>query len=212
MEMMAAQLVGKLILVDGCPRAEVSDGSSILLFWRYNYTIDRSVDPAQIRDDTGKVVAHIGDYVEMGGGNAPDSTEKKLRNGCAGPIWVAGEGPRVLNPSFPEEIGVGGFSMTDVLKGKLVLVNGCLRLQTSDNKSFLLLWLSGQYHREQNPSEVHDIRGIRAQVGDKIKAKGGEVTSALKSAPGDITKPLLAQPLPKACATGPYWVVNYIEK
>ena len=209
---MLAQLVGKLILVDGCPRVEVSDGSSVLLFWRYNYSIDRSVDPAQIRDDTGKVVARIGDYVEMGGGELPDSTGKKLSNGCAGPIGIVGEGPRVLDPSFPEEIGAGGFSMTDVLKGKLMLVNGCLRLQTSDNQSFLLLWFSGLYHREENPSDVYDSYGIQAQVGDTVKVTGGEVTSALKSAPGDITKPLLAQPLPKACATGPYWVVNYIER
>ncbi len=91
-----AELLGKLILVDGCPRAEVSDGSTILLFWPYNYSINRNATPAQIRDDTGQVVAHIGDYVEMAGGNemerdnTPSATDKaQPSNGCAGPACVA---------------------------------------------------------------------------------------------------------------------------
>jgi len=210
---MLALLLGKLILVDGCPRMEGSGGSSVLLFWPYNYSINRNANPAEIRDDTGKVVAHIGDYVEMGGGELPDSTEKKLPNGCSGPIAIVGEGPMVLDAYFPLEAGAGGFSsMTDWLEGTLVVDNGCLRVQTNENKRFLLIWPLDPYHWDKNTSQVKDIYDrVLAQVGEKIRVQGGEAPY-LQSPPGDITKPMVAKPLPKECADGPYWNVVTVGK
>ncbi|MGC1376268.1 MAG: hypothetical protein WA821_08600 [Anaerolineales bacterium] len=208
---MMAGLWGKLILVDGCPRAEGSDGSSVLLLWPYNYTIDRNTHPEQIRDSTGQVVARIGDYIAMAGGNPP--SEEKATNGCAGPTWIVGEPIEMLDAYFPWEAGAGGFSsMTDWLEGTLVVVNGCLRVQTNENKSFLLIWPPGPYHWDKNSSQIYDTQGdIQAQVGKRIRVKGGEAPY-LQSPPGDITKPMVAQPLPKECAVGPYWNVIYIEK
>ena len=211
---MMAQLIGKLILVNGCPRMEATDGSSILLIWPYNYSIDRNTQPAQIRDDTGQIVAKIGDYVEMGGGETPiASNDSRLPKGCAGPVWIVGNGPKVLDAYFPSEAGVGGFSsMTDALEGKLVLDNGCLRLQTDANKRFLLIWPTGHYHRDANSLQVYDLwENVLARVGEKIRVIGGEAPS-LQSPPGDIRKPMVVQPLPKECSAGPYWNVEYIDK
>jgi len=211
---MMAGLWGKLILVDGCPRAEGSGGSSALLFWPYNYTIDRNAHPEQIRDSTGRVVAHIGDYVAMPGGEPPSPMkEQDSLNGCAGPFWIVGEPISVLDAYFPLEAGAGGFSsMTDWLEGMLVVDNGCLRVQTKENKRFLLIWPLGPYHWDKNTSQVNDVYDrVQARVGKKIRVQGGEAPY-LQSPPGDITKPMVVQPLPKECADGPYWNVITIEK
>ncbi len=206
---MLALLVGKLILVDGCPHAQVIDGSSILLFWPYNYSIDRSANPAQIRDDRGRVVARIGDYVTMGGGEIPGSDSPS--GGCSGPYHVVGEGPTVLDAFFPQLGSGGAVSTTDFLEGKLLLVSGCLRLQVSENVSSLLIWPVGfSLNREEDPMQVYDGAGrVEAHVGEKIRVRGGE-PSYLKPPPGELTELVLVQPLPNACSSGPYWVVDYI--
>jgi hypothetical protein len=210
---MLALLLGKLIMVDGCPRVEGSTGESTLLFWPYNYSIDRKANPAQVRDDTGKTVAHIGDYIEMGGGGDPGFTDQKFPNGCAGPLFIVGKGPRVLDPYFPQYAGGVGFSSTpDWLEGTLVVVNGCLRVQTDDNKSLLLIWQPGPYHWDKNASQIQDVyKNVQAQVGEKVRVKGGEAPF-VESPPGDFTKPIVIPPLPKECAIGPYWLVDYIEQ
>lgn len=213
-DQMTAGLVGKLILEDGCPRVQGITGDSVLLYWPYNYSIDRNIDPAQIYDDTGQVVAHIGDYVEMGGGLPPTSTEEdKLPNGCVGPVWIVGQGPRVLDAFFPQLASVGPISTTTFLEGKLLLINGCLRLQVDENTSFLLIWPFGfSFNKEENPMQVYDGAGrVEAHVSEKIKVKGGEL-SYLKPPPGELTETVLVQALPKACSSGPYWIVDHIEK
>lgn len=210
---MQALFIGRLILVDGCPRGEGSGGGSSLLVWPYNYTINRNTTPEEIRDSTGQVVAHIGDYITMGGGELPGYTEEMLPKGCAGPIWIVGEGPKVLDAYFPIQAGAGGFSsMTDVLEGTLVVVNGCLRVQTDDSKRFLLTWPGMQYQWDKDESYIFSpYQKTRIQVGGKIRVKGGEAPF-LQSPPGDITKPMVAHPLPKECAEGPYWNVVHVEK
>ncbi|MCU0491059.1 MAG: hypothetical protein MUD01_05710 [Chloroflexaceae bacterium] len=69
-----------------------------MAIWPAAYTLVDDGGKLAIQDDTGHILAHIGDQVQVGGGRiadgpAPWQTFEVLRNGppaeCAGPYWLA---------------------------------------------------------------------------------------------------------------------------
>ena len=87
------------------------------------------------------------------------------------------------------------------LEGKLVLDNGCLRVD-----KYLLIWPHGfSLRTEGEEILVIDSNGqVVARVGDIINVGGGEVTA--EGAREFIGKSFTVQPLPDNC-TGPYFFV-----
>ena len=92
------------------------------------------------------------------------------------------------------------------IKGDLVLVNDCLRVNVIDGKSFLLIWHPGfSITIDQETVQVVDSTGqVAALEGDFVAVGGG----------GDENPTWmgLAEPLPDDCP-GPYFIVGEsIEK
>jgi hypothetical protein len=95
-----AELIGKLVTVDGCLRVNERDSStSYLLVWPPEYTEKVSIekDTVQIIDRGKTVVWHIGEMVHLGGGEIPsieyldERLRQKLPANCPGPYWVVGD-------------------------------------------------------------------------------------------------------------------------
>jgi hypothetical protein len=97
---MASEIYGKLVKVNGCLRLESSyDGRSYLVIWPPNYQLDVKNDEIQILDESGQVLAVVGQEIHMGGGigeTLEDNiyvTEKIIREippECPGPYWIGG--------------------------------------------------------------------------------------------------------------------------
>ncbi len=71
---LTAAFGGKLVISDGC--VSLAEGRETrVLIWPPGYYLNQGEDRVQILDYRGKVVARIGDWVEMGGGEAPPRSE-----------------------------------------------------------------------------------------------------------------------------------------
>lgn len=95
-----AELVGKLVTVDGCLRVNsIHGGTSYLLVWPPEYTGKVSIEKGtvQIVDRDKMIVWHIGEMVHLGGGEVPsieyldERLRQKLPANCPGPYWVVGD-------------------------------------------------------------------------------------------------------------------------
>lgn len=104
-------------------------------------------------------------------------------------------------PFFPQQRDARPDTMSALLVGELVLVDGCLRVNDSDGNNYLLVWPRGFSLRTKgNVIQVVDSAGQPvARVGDKLKVSGGE-------APAEHIAKYSAQ-LPSGCP-GPYWIVG----
>jgi hypothetical protein len=97
---MEAELIGDLVLVDGCLRVNAIHGdTSYLPVWPPEYTLQAVGDEIQVLDGEGQVVARVGQEVYMGGGEGsaaamPDCVREQLPAGCTGPYWIVGTGVR----------------------------------------------------------------------------------------------------------------------
>lgn len=88
--------------------------------------------------------------------------------------------------------------------GKLLLVDGCVRIGTTQS-SYLIIWATGfTYTFENNQLVVVDKSGVRrAKEGDTIQLGGGEISL---DAEAWRTAPALQQPQP-SCSS-PYWFAS----
>ena len=111
---MEAELIGELVLVNGCLRVKsIYDGRSLLPVWPPEFTLKAekratvaAQDEIQVLDGTGQVVARVGgsgtvapQEVYMGGGEGSatslaDCVRQQLPGDCTGPYWIVGEGVR----------------------------------------------------------------------------------------------------------------------
>ncbi len=118
-----------------------------------------------------------------------------------------------LTPRFPPEIsflrqkeGNGErVTMEALLIGELVLVHGCLRVNSNDSdSSYLPVWPPGFMVSIENDSIVilDEAGQVATRLGDRVRLGGGEVPMAIASAYAE-------QPLPNECP-GPYWIVGDI--
>jgi len=108
---------------------------------------------------------------------------------------------------FPRQAFVAGeqAAMTALLIGELVVVDGCLRVNSREGSSYLVIWSpSVKLNIENNSIKILNEAGqVVARVGEEIRLSGGEVTSF--EAPQETER--LQGKLPNACR-GPYWVVG----
>ncbi len=100
---------------------------------------------------------------------------------------------------FPVQKNPKNVQMTALLKGELVLINGCLRV---DN--YLLVWPYGfSISREGEVIQILDIAGKPiAYIGDKVKLGGGEMPSKFVAQ--------YSSELPSDRCSGPYWIVGQV--
>lgn len=95
----SALLEGKLVLVNGCLRANETPGeTSYLVVWPSNVVLDTKVNPIRILNKkTGQLVAQVGNQVRLGGGEVQLGAQimKRLQyplpGTCPGPYWLASE-------------------------------------------------------------------------------------------------------------------------
>jgi hypothetical protein len=90
---MQALMFGTLTLDNnGCLRVIGPDGSSDLILWHHDFTLRIEGDVIEILNGEGKVVARVGEPVQMGGGQTPSSGIPDLPlEVCPGPYWVLGD-------------------------------------------------------------------------------------------------------------------------
>lgn len=94
--MMQALMRGTLTLRDGCLRV-VGEEPGHLIIWQTDYFVSRNGEELEVLDREGKVVARVGDVVNLGGGNVPLSDQLKgqlkapVPEKCVGPYWLMGD-------------------------------------------------------------------------------------------------------------------------
>lgn len=107
-------------------------------------------------------------------------------------------------PYFARAKAPAQASMEALARGTLEVHDGCVWLapETEHSTPLLVVWPSET--RMQFSSETTRFRneasGSGATIGKKIEIGGGEV----QSLPDDA----LAQPIPAACAAGPFWIAG----
>jgi hypothetical protein len=97
---------GELALENGCLRVSntnTSTGDSFLLIWDEKFATRTEQGVVQVIDvQTGEVLASVGDYVEIGGGEAPADIEKYLKQPipieCPEPNWIVHGTIRKIDP------------------------------------------------------------------------------------------------------------------
>jgi hypothetical protein len=103
-EFMTALLIGELVVEAGClqvrTRVDTETESFLedyLIIWQADYFLTENNGRLQILDETGTVVAEVGQtiYLGGGGGNALSVDESYLREpippACTGPYWYMGQ-------------------------------------------------------------------------------------------------------------------------
>ena len=93
----------QLILRDGCLRAEVlpkydpNDPGSWLIIWPSGFTFETEAETVRVKDELGRVVAQVGDYVRLSRAafTFPEAAERELVRGlsddCAEPYFLVGD-------------------------------------------------------------------------------------------------------------------------
>ena len=113
--------------------------------------------------------------------------------------------PFVLTPVpnlFMPQLQVRTGGMDALLQGKLVAEEGCLRVQTSDNDSYLVIWQPDYFLNDNKGQiEILDREGQPvARLGEEIRMGGG-------GASGPEFDIYLREAIPSRCK-GPYWLMG----
>lgn len=92
---MTALLIGDLVVEEDCLRIrDIYTGESRLVIWQADYFLTDNDGVLTILDETGAVVAQVGERVFLGGGEQPTLNEAELRqplpDSCGGPYWRMG--------------------------------------------------------------------------------------------------------------------------
>ncbi|MDX1417042.1 MAG: hypothetical protein R3293_22750 [Candidatus Promineifilaceae bacterium] len=91
---MEALLVGELVVDAGCLRVN-SDNESVLVIWQADYFLTDNNGELQILDETGTVVAQVGEMIYVGGGTQstidPAELRQPLPETYRGPYWRMGQ-------------------------------------------------------------------------------------------------------------------------
>ena len=109
-EMMAAELVGDLVLRDGCLHIKSLYGdTSYLPLWPAEFTVSLDDDGFPVvMNGQQEIVGRVGEEIYMGGGEASANAmlacvREQLPNECGGKVWVVGDGTQ-LNLNFDSEL------------------------------------------------------------------------------------------------------------
>jgi hypothetical protein len=234
---MEAELIGELVLVNGCLRVKsIYDDRSVLPVWPPEFTLRAENDALQVLDGAGQVVARVGQEVYMGGGGGSatslaECVRQQLPADCTGPYWIVGEGVRPNLRHDSDLFTMDVISTTErsflllhkkpvldewaegdaLLIGKLVLYDyqRCPRV-TSDSglTDYLLLWPPDYGARVEN-GEVEIVDG----AGQVIARIGEEVRLGGGPIPVDWASEKYRQlryELPGDCH-GPYWIAALLR-
>lgn len=97
---MTSEIDGTLGEVNGCLRLNSSgDGTSYLIIWPPQYLLAVENGQIQIRDETGQVLALVGQEIHRGGGigdtlenniYVPERLIQEILPECPGPYWIGG--------------------------------------------------------------------------------------------------------------------------
>jgi len=95
---MEALLIGELVVQDGCLRVQSGEESQLVI-WQADYFLNNHDGTLEILDETGKMVAYVGETVYMGGGEVPLTAEleaglrEPIPEECGKPpkVWLMGE-------------------------------------------------------------------------------------------------------------------------
>jgi len=108
MNTMEALLEGVRLELDdnGCLRVKYFD-DNYLLIWPHGFSMRIKGEEIQVIDDSGQVVACVGDKINVGGGEFPGEkareyieesiVEQPLPDDCPGPYWIVGETVKTVN-------------------------------------------------------------------------------------------------------------------
>ncbi len=90
---MDAELVGELVLKDGCLRVD-----NYLLVWPHGFSVSTENGVVKIIDNNGQPIMSVGDKVKLGGGGGEMPDERIAQYSaelpsarCSGPYWIVGE-------------------------------------------------------------------------------------------------------------------------
>lgn len=214
----AAELSGKLVDKGRCLYV-IADHSNTdyPIIWPHGYSWSDEDGVIQVIDESGQVVAQVGDSIVMGGGEGPSSGV-----GCVGPayVWYAAgpvrtaERAAIPTPTppppdipFPRtETPSGGAAE---LVGILTNSDGCLRVDAGEgDASYLVIWPPGIAPRGDIGSVVLDD-GSNLQVGSMgVQHYRGWIGAELYLAGEPVDS--LPDTLPIEGSTGscpgPYWI------
>lgn len=93
---LSAVVKGELTLENGCLRVSgvknAVHGDGFLLIWEPIFSTRTEQGVVQVIDSTGKVLASVGDFIELDGGSAPTGMwlKQPIPDECHGPYWLVG--------------------------------------------------------------------------------------------------------------------------
>lgn len=86
---------GRLVLDDNCLRLKplYFFGRGVLLIWPYGYSLKTEDNTIRVTDSDGLMVARVGDWIKVGGGEIPVEIVEKylgkpLPENYPGPYWI----------------------------------------------------------------------------------------------------------------------------
>jgi hypothetical protein len=233
-EVMEAELVGDLVLNEGCLQIESLYGdSSYLPIWPPEFTARMDDGIPAILDGKGNVAGRVGEEIYMGGGETSGSTlpvcvQEQIPASCSGKYWIVGEGVR-LNLQFDSDLFkmdlVPASDRTAILLKKEPILDewageperftGFLRfyppgrcpriVSESGSRDFLPIWPPGYSLRiKENLVEIVDADGKVAARQDETVTLDGGLV------PTNWENPNYRQlhyETPGDCF-GPYWIVT----
>jgi hypothetical protein len=233
-EVMEAELVGVLVLEEGCLRVDSHyNYGSYLPFWPLEFTLDLDDDTVIIVDGDDVVVGRVGEEIYMGGGTGrlsalPDCVREQLPASCKGPFWIVGEGVRLNIKEDPEFIQIEHIISSDrtmillkkepildewleesaVISGKLRVYSPqrCPRIQSESGMTdYLLIW-PPNYSLQLTDGLVEIIDGD----GDLVAREGSDLVLHGSPIPHSWDSEHYRQlyyEIPGDCF-GPYWIVG----
>jgi hypothetical protein len=123
-------------------------------------------------------------------------------SGCADP----GSGSQAASGIFfPTWRSTGGPHPTAILEGRLVERDGCLLLDTGDQREFLPLWPDSFALEGGSTPTIISPNGRALALGDQAFLGGGE--RRLVDA-----ESIIGQEIPGRCRTSLYWLATAIEQ
>ncbi|MFO7538008.1 MAG: hypothetical protein R6X32_08100 [Chloroflexota bacterium] len=211
---MTGQTGGRLIVVDRCLRITSDDShDGSLVIWPPHYNATAENGEIHILDNTGQVMAVVGERVHMGGGggshltyiSVPSELAQEIPAECGGPYWISGgivssETMAILFPKVPPP-GEGETLVypTAQIQGALIQDGPCLRLEQDkeNGTTYLIIWPPDYYYEEHNGTIIilNGRNEIRATAGKMVELGGGHM-------PGSIEFEL--DPMVKEHCPGPY--------
>ena len=195
---MTALLIGKLVLRDGCLRADPPNaGDSHLLIWPPGFTPVVRGQAIEVLDDGKEVVGRVGEYVSMGGGEggSEDPQITARTRGCRGPYWIVGAGVRLYRwdpatPVITDTVDAYGKPLyllrwTPAIEswlverrqivGQLIWVDGCVRVKedatgAAEGRAYTVVWgLDYAVSMESDPPGLINGAGLVRRIGESAQ-------------------------------------------